>query len=133
MDFDRFIFPPDVLKGRMILFRSCDTFELVWGKILPVCVVSFMAFNIDIKKLSDRAIIPQKWYSNDAGFDLYAADEILLAPGIRGLVPTDIAISIPPNYFGKIEGRSGLSIPPYCLDTGAGIIDRFFIRFFSVF
>jgi len=47
-----------------------------------------------------------------AGVDLYAAveEEITLKPGQRMLVPTGIAISLPPGYEAQIRPRSGLAI-----------------------
>ncbi|MGI5880708.1 MAG: dUTP diphosphatase [Syntrophomonadaceae bacterium] len=56
--------------------------------------------------------LPQYMTSGAAGVDLYAAveEEITLKPGQRMLVPTGIAISLPPGYEAQIRPRSGLAI-----------------------
>jgi len=47
-----------------------------------------------------------------AGADLKAciADEIILAPGARALVPTGVRLEIPPGYEGQVRPRSGLAL-----------------------
>jgi len=47
-----------------------------------------------------------------AGMDLHAALEepVTLAPGERRLIPTGIALAIPPGYEGQVRPRSGLAL-----------------------
>lgn len=47
-----------------------------------------------------------------AGMDLRAAvfEEVVLQPGEISLIPTGIAVSIPPGYEGQIRPRSGLAL-----------------------
>lgn len=45
-----------------------------------------------------------------AGLDLRADAEVSLAPGERVLVPTGIALEIPPGYEGQVRPRSGLAL-----------------------
>ncbi len=47
-----------------------------------------------------------------AGCDLRAAieTELVLAPGERTLVPTGIAVAIPPGFEGQVRMRSGLAL-----------------------
>jgi dUTP pyrophosphatase len=47
-----------------------------------------------------------------AGVDLHAALEqaFTLAPGERALVPTGIALEIPPGYEAQVRPRSGLAL-----------------------
>jgi dUTP pyrophosphatase len=47
-----------------------------------------------------------------AGLDLAAALEapLTLAPGARALVPTGLALAIPPGYEGQVRPRSGLAV-----------------------
>ena len=45
-----------------------------------------------VKRLTDTAIIPNKAYSGDAGWDLYADQDALIAPGETVVIPTGIAI-----------------------------------------
>jgi dUTP pyrophosphatase len=46
-----------------------------------------------------------------AGLDLYAAltEEITLPPGGRALVPTGIALAVPPGWEAQVRPRSGLA------------------------
>jgi len=55
--------------------------------------------------------LPQPRYAHhgDAGADLYAAADVELAPGERGLVPTGVAIALPTGYVGLVHPRSGLA------------------------
>ena len=53
--------------------------------------------------------LPRYMSAHAAGLDLAAdLDEVLeLAPGARALVPTGLAIAIPPGYEGQVRPRSG--------------------------
>ena len=61
-----------------------------------------------------------------AGADLCAAvrEDLTLLPGARALVPTGIAIALPPGYEAQIRPRSGLALKAgvTCLNT-PGTID----------
>jgi len=50
--------------------------------------------------------------SHAAGMDLYAelAQELVLIPGGRALVPTGIAIELPEGYEAQVRPRSGLAL-----------------------
>ncbi len=61
----------------------------------------------------------------DAGADLHAREDAMLAPGGgRALVPTGVALAIPPGYAGFVQPRSGLALRHgvTCLNT-PGLID----------
>lgn len=45
----------------------------------------------------------------DAGADLRARESVTIGPGERALVPTGIALAIPPGYVGLVHPRSGLA------------------------
>jgi dUTP pyrophosphatase len=55
------------------------------------------------------APLPEYMSAGASGLDLTAAEEVSLAPGARALVPTGIAISIPPGFEGQVRPRSGLA------------------------
>ena len=48
-------------------------------------------------------------HRGDAGADLYAAQDLTLAPGERALVGTGIAIALPLGTVGLVHPRSGLA------------------------
>jgi dUTP pyrophosphatase len=61
----------------------------------------------------------------DAGADLYAREDAVLSPGGgRALIPTGIALALPPGYAGFVQPRSGLALRHgvTCLNT-PGLID----------
>ena len=71
------------------------------------------ALSVTITKLAHGADLPLPSYATDhsAGMDLLAAvaQEKVLAPGERALIPTGIAIALPPGYEAQIRPRSGLA------------------------
>ncbi|WDF34604.1 dUTP diphosphatase [Arthrobacter agilis] len=46
----------------------------------------------------------------DAGADLRSAVEVVLEPGERLLVPTGVALALPPGHVGLVHPRSGLAV-----------------------
>ena len=64
---------------------------------------------INFKKLSDTAITPRKANYNDAGFDLYADEDVTLAYGETKAVATNIALELPDGYMADVRPRSGLT------------------------
>lgn len=67
---------------------------------------------VRIKRLREDAYVPEYAHgpSEDAGLDLRAADETTLPPGTPQLVPTGIAIELPPGCEAQIRPRSGLAL-----------------------
>jgi dUTP pyrophosphatase len=62
-----------------------------------------------IARLDERARLPTRTHDGDAGLDLYALDDAMLAPGERASVATGIAVEIPPGQAGLVLPRSGLA------------------------
>jgi dUTP pyrophosphatase len=56
--------------------------------------------------------LPSYMSEHAAGLDLAADvdDTLELAPGARALVPTGLAIAIPPGYEGQVRPRSGRAV-----------------------
>lgn len=66
---------------------------------------------IPIRRLDPGLPLPAAQHDGDAGLDLYAASDVTLEPrGGRALVPTGIAIAIPPGHAGFVQPRSGLAL-----------------------
>ncbi len=77
---------------------------------------------MNIKKLSDKALVPTKGSAQAAGYDLYSTEEYELAPGERRAFKTDISMAIPASLYGRVAPRSGLAVKKG-IDVMAGIID----------
>ncbi len=56
--------------------------------------------------------VPRRASEHAAGFDLHARvdDRVELSPGERKLVPTGIAVALPPGYEAQVRPRSGLAL-----------------------
>ena len=67
-------------------------------------------YTLKIKKIDDKAIIPNYAHEGDAGLDLYSVKELILNPGERGLAHTGIQIELPKNTEAQIRPRSGLAL-----------------------
>lgn len=67
---------------------------------------------IRIKRLRPEAALPAYAHGpdEDAGLDLKAAADMLVPPGETRLVPTGLALEIPPGYEAQIRPRSGLAL-----------------------
>jgi dUTP pyrophosphatase len=62
-----------------------------------------------IARLDERARLPARAHHGDAGLDLYALEDAVLAPGERASVATGIAVEIPTGQAGLVVPRSGLA------------------------
>lgn len=77
---------------------------------------------MQVKKLSEFAIIPTRGSQFAAGFDLSSAYDVTVPARGKALVKTDIAIAIPEFTYARIAPRSGLALKHF-IDTGAGVVD----------
>lgn len=65
---------------------------------------------ITVRQLDPDLPLPATAHFGDAGVDLFARQDAVIAPaGGRVLVPTGIAIAIPDGYVGLVLPRSGLA------------------------
>ena len=64
---------------------------------------------IPVQRLDPDLPLPSYAHPGDAGADLYAAIDVELAPGERGLVPTGVAIALPEGFAAFVHPRSGLA------------------------
>jgi dUTP pyrophosphatase len=80
---------------------------------------------VPLHQLEPDLAVPSYARPGDAGADLVASqDAVLRAGGGRALVPTGVAVAIPPGHAGFILPRSGLALRHgvTCLNT-PGLID----------
>ena len=68
------------------------------------------ALRVPVLRMDAALPLPAYARPDDAGLDLCAAEPVTLAPGARALVPTGIALAIPPGFAGFVLPRSGLAL-----------------------
>lgn len=82
---------------------------------------------IKVKKINEKAVVPQRATEGSAGADLFACidEPAEIKPGEIKVIKTGIAIEIPDkNYAAFVYARSGLGIKHgICLANGVGVID----------
>lgn len=62
-----------------------------------------------IRRIDPDLPLPAYAHPGDAGMDLYAREDVELAPGERAMVPTGVAIALPDGYAAFVHPRSGLA------------------------
>ncbi|WP_420451613.1 dUTP diphosphatase [Ilumatobacter sp.] len=78
-----------------------------------------MSTSVPVVRLDPDLPLPEYAHEGDAGLDLRArTDVVLAAGGGRALVPTGIAIAIPPGHAGFVLPRSGLA-----MRHGVGVVN----------
>ena len=88
-----------------------------------------MTVQIALRRLPHNADLPLPAYATAgaAGMDLLAAVDapVTVAPGARALIPTGLAIALPPGYELQIRPRSGLALRHgIVLPNSPGTIDE---------
>ncbi|WBB98711.1 MULTISPECIES: dUTP diphosphatase [unclassified Solwaraspora] len=64
---------------------------------------------VAVCRLDPGLPVPGYAHPDDAGADLFAAEDAELAPGARALVRTGVAVALPAGYVGLVHPRSGLA------------------------
>jgi dUTP pyrophosphatase len=62
-----------------------------------------------VQRLDEGLPLPVYALPDDAGADLFAAADLTLSPGARAVLPTGIAIALPPGFAAFVHPRSGLA------------------------
>jgi dUTP pyrophosphatase len=72
----------------------------------------FEPVDIAVKRLDHAGDLPLPCYetAGSAGMDARAAEELVIAPGKRGLIGTGFAFAIPAGYEIQVRPRSGLAL-----------------------
>jgi dUTP pyrophosphatase len=78
-----------------------------------------VALSVQVLMLDPELPLPNYAHAGDAGLDLLAREDAVVAAGRgRALVPTGIAVAIPPGHAGFVVPRSGLA-----LRHGIGVVN----------
>ena len=77
-----------------------------------------------IQKLRPDAVLPEYAHGpeEDAGMDLRAVEDVTLEPGVPRLVPTGLAVEVPPGHEAQVRPRSGLALR-HSVTANFGTID----------
>lgn len=62
-----------------------------------------------VRRLDPGSPLPVYALPGDAGADLVTAEDVVLAPGERAVLPTGLAIALPDGYAAFVHPRSGLA------------------------
>ena len=84
--------------------------------------------HVRVQRLDPELPLPRQQHPDDAGYDLHAREDVVIAPnGGRALVPTGLAVAIPSGYAGFVLPRSGLALQHgvTCLNA-PGLIDSLY-------
>jgi dUTP pyrophosphatase len=79
------------------------------------------AFKIEVK-VESGGKLPNKVRQSDAGFDVFATEDIALYPGQSGKTPLNIRLKLPKSTYAEITTKSGLGSRGH--SVRAGIIDE---------
>lgn len=99
------------LAARIRMGDGDDREELVMSKVVrdtggrpPAAVAT-----LQVRRLDPGLPLPSYARPGDAGMDLVARETVTLEPGERAVVPTGVAVAVPPGCVGLVHPRSGLA------------------------
>lgn len=79
---------------------------------------------IELIREEGTSFVPAYQHKTDAGMDIYASEDVTLAPGETALVHTGMKVAIPEDYEIQVRPRSGLSLnTPLRVCNAPGTID----------
>jgi dUTP pyrophosphatase len=86
--------------------------------------IAVSADELQVQLVHPDARPPGRTRPGDAGYDLRCVEAFALEPGERRLVPTGVAIALPPGIAGLVTPRSGLAIEHgISVVNGPGLVD----------
>ncbi len=77
---------------------------------------------INTQRLTESAQVPTRANEHDAGWDLYADEDVVISPNTHRVISTGISLEIPKGMVGLIWPRSGLAVKKG-IDVFAGVVD----------
>lgn len=77
-----------------------------------------------VHRLDPDLPLPSYEHPGDAGLDLRARIDAVIAPGGRLLMPTGIAVALEPGFAAFVHARSGLALRAgLAVANGTGVVD----------
>jgi len=81
--------------------------------------------NLRIKLVDKTLPIPQYQTKGSVAFDLYSREKIIVPPWQPTLIPLNLIVKIPKNYFLMLAARSSLALKKNLIvANGVGVIDQ---------
>ena len=113
-DFEKNISKIDSELGDILSDKKRDFLRqvmiLVYNSVAETEGISKKIIQIPIEKCHEDAKIPVYANLTDAGADLYAIEDIVIAPGETVLVPTGLKVAIPRGYEIQVRPKSGRAL-----------------------
>ena len=113
-DFEKNISKIDSELGDILSDKKRDFLRqvmiLVYNSVAETEGISKKIIQIPIEKCHDDAKIPVYANLTDAGADLYAIEDIVIAPGETVLVPTGLKVASPRGYEIQVRPKSGRAL-----------------------
>lgn len=78
---------------------------------------------ISLRRTNKRARIPRAMHDDDACFDLFSVENIVIGPGETRVIDTGIQLAIPRGWEGQVRPRSGLAAKGITVANSPGTID----------
>lgn len=112
-------------SNKIICFKLRNKLKLLESTILSennYSESSDFATLFSVKKCNKDAILLKRANANDAGYDLYAIDDVKIEAHGQELIGTGLCVEIPHGYYGQIQSRSSLAVK-YRVSHEGGVID----------
>lgn len=77
---------------------------------------------IEVELMSDDAILPTRAYDGDAGWDVYAVEDVSISPGDVARIRTGVRCKSPKQTYLRMADKSGISLY-HNVRVVAGVID----------
>lgn len=78
---------------------------------------------VKFKKIHEDAKLPERQHSQDAGYDLFSAENTEIEVGEVKLISTGLKMKLPEEMEAQIRPRSGLSLSGVTVMNSPGTID----------
>ncbi|CCV01952.1 hypothetical protein IIV22A_108R [Invertebrate iridescent virus 22] len=104
------------------------TIVLLFSVIGLIAVITYLVLQVQPKKIKfilthENATVPQKGTSKSAGYDLKSIENCIIPARSHRAVKIGLKVELPPNTYGRIASRSGLSFKNG-IEVGAGVVDE---------
>ncbi|KAJ8541005.1 hypothetical protein K7X08_001821 [Anisodus acutangulus] len=84
-------------------------------------IKSYIPF-LNVRRLSDKAILPKRMFPHSAAYDIFSARDIMVPARGKAKIATDLSIDLPPGTYGRVAARSSVAWH-HSIDVGGGVVD----------